>query len=905
MKKRNYRTNSNTNLFKFLTLMTLTFTFTFSSTLAILAEENTVSSETQNTSNNVVDNYTISFTSSIGVIPESYLVTAGTVLDNLPALVDTTGLKTFLGWYLDSTYTIEALNKVVSEDITLYAKWGLSTSTRASTDGTFQNPSTVYLTTSGFPTGVGSYFLQGGIIVKYGGVYKMVGVDNETSSSSYTTIYVGNMSADFQTVTYEKSVVLPKVTNSSPLGFNSRHFYDGSRYVYLVGNVNGSEQMFKYDLSTNTYTYKTLSKTLFNSGTTSYNYYIDSLGTFSGKHPLLSSFTYDYNANTYVEYDFSSIGYLQQCITVGNYSYALLSNGSQYSFIKITNSTKAYTTLINNVSAYEIHLFGDEIFLSGNPLMTYNISTGKYRYINIGLSSVGGKITTSFYDNTLYSVAYGALYKAPFTAYTNSTYLVSFNANGGDSTPTPAYYEYNKTYSVLPVIYKSGYDLDGWYKEVALTNKVTEASTMSTASNHTLYAKWNPTVYSNYFNANGGSGSQYQNATYLQPLGTLPVPTRTGYTFTGWFTSTSGGTQVTSSTIQSNTYSTSYYAQWTPATYTLTFDHQGGTSGTTSKSITYLSTYGTLPTPTRTGYSFKGWFTASSGGTQRYDTTSVTTTTDITLYAQWTALSYTVSFDSQGGSTVSSRTVYFGSTYGSLSTPTKTGYTFVGWFDSIVGGTQFTSATLVNTASNHTLYGRWTPKTYTITYNTNGGNAITADTKTLGTTYTLPIPIKTGYKFDGWYSDVALTTSVGNDYTVTASNVTLYAKWSLNNFTLSGRILDQWSKPVSDVEVSYNSITVTSDEDGRYVIISERQDTPSLLSFSKVNYKPVTLLITLESDMDISEETIMSKLFYTVTGYAKDTFGNFIRNTIVKVNGVQGATDTEGIYQINIPISLP
>lgn len=140
-------------------------------------------------------------------------------------------------------------------------------------------------------------------------------------------------------------------------------------------------------------------------------------------------------------------------------------------------------------------------------------------------------------------------------------------------------------------------------------------------------------------------------------------------------------------------------------TYTVTFNANGGTTPTASKTVTYGSTYGTLPTPTRDGYTFAGWFTAKSGGTQVKASTAVSITANQTLYAHWTAKTYTVTFDANGG-TVSptTQTVTYGSAYGTLPTPTRTGGTFGGW---MLNGKLVTATTVCSTASSHTLTAYW------------------------------------------------------------------------------------------------------------------------------------------------------------------------------------------------------
>jgi uncharacterized repeat protein (TIGR02543 family) len=156
------------------------------------------------------------------------------------------------------------------------------------------------------------------------------------------------------------------------------------------------------------------------------------------------------------------------------------------------------------------------------------------------------------------------------------------------------------------------------------------------------------------------------------------------------------------------------------STYTVTFDAQGGSTPVpASTSVTYGSTYGTLATTTRAGYTFGGWWTGTGGtGTQVLSTTPVTITSAQTLYAKWTANTYTVTFDAQGGTTPlpASTSVTYGSTYGTLATTTRTGYTFGGWWTGTGGtGTQVLSTTTVTITAPQTLYAKWTATVTTTT----------------------------------------------------------------------------------------------------------------------------------------------------------------------------------------------
>ena len=144
-------------------------------------------------------------------------------------------------------------------------------------------------------------------------------------------------------------------------------------------------------------------------------------------------------------------------------------------------------------------------------------------------------------------------------------------------------------------------------------------------------------------------------------------------------------------------------------TKTVRLNANGGTVSPASKVVTCGSTYGTLPTPTRTGYDFDGWYTRETSGTKVDKNTAVGTAPPATLYARWKGKTYTVSFNANGGTVgTASKTVTYGSKYYSLPYPTRTGgYTFDGWYTQKNGGTKVDENTKVTTAANHTLYAHW------------------------------------------------------------------------------------------------------------------------------------------------------------------------------------------------------
>ena len=144
----------------------------------------------------------------------------------------------------------------------------------------------------------------------------------------------------------------------------------------------------------------------------------------------------------------------------------------------------------------------------------------------------------------------------------------------------------------------------------------------------------------------------------------------------------------------------------------VTFDSNGGNSlGINTKTVYYGQTYGDMPIPERENYSFEGWFTEKNGGNQIKSDTAVTVLANQTLYAHWTELVCSVTFNPNGGNVeTEEKELVFGHTYGELPIPQRDYYIFDGWFTETDGGTQVTSESVCDTSVDFTLYAHWTSK---------------------------------------------------------------------------------------------------------------------------------------------------------------------------------------------------
>ena len=271
------------------------------------------------------------------------------------------------------------------------------------------------------------------------------------------------------------------------------------------------------------------------------------------------------------------------------------------------------------------------------------------------------------------------------------TYKVTFDTNGGTVIASQNVKENGVvTKPTDPTL--EGYTFVEW-----LLNGTTYDFTAPVVSDITLTAKWQKNTgevtYDVIFDTDGGSTVAKQIVKEKGKATKPKTPTKTGYTFIEWQLN---GKKYDFNTIVSENITLK--AVWeAKEAITITFDSDGG--NTIKSQVAYKGEkVGTLPTPTKTGYKFDGWY----DGTTKY-TSSTIAKADVTLKAKWVIREkVTIKFDSDGGSAVASIEVYTGDKIGTLSTPTKTGYKFDGWYD---GTTKYTSSTVVKSAV--TLKAKW------------------------------------------------------------------------------------------------------------------------------------------------------------------------------------------------------
>jgi uncharacterized repeat protein (TIGR02543 family) len=350
----------------------------------------------------------------------------------------------------------------------------------------------------------------------------------------------------------------------------------------------------------------------------------------------------------------------------------------------------------------------------------------------------------------------------------------------------------------LPTPYRTGYTFDGWYTQEVGGEQVTS---LRITGDTTLYARWTGINYQVSYNLNGVNGTVPENSivTYGRTY-TLPTVNiiRTGYTFAGWFTADNGGTQVTADTPVSTASNHTLYAQWKANEYTVTFDGNGATGGSVdSQTHTYDRSFALNGNAfVKTGNCFTGWNTQADGSGAAYadmeSVTNLSTLEAVTLYAQWTLGQYTITFNSDG-TAVPPITQVYGTTVAAPATPTKNGYSFIGWKQ---GGADRMYTFTTMPGENITLTAQWELVFYRLRYSYDGDVYLRDDY--LPEYYSIlsdPISLpdlqyeKPGYTYAGWYTNnrfadedkaglVAIPTGSCGDRT-------FYARWTPNRYAVT------------------------------------------------------------------------------------------------------------------------
>ena len=378
-----------------------------------------------------------------------------------------------------------------------------------------------------------------------------------------------------------------------------------------------------------------------------------------------------------------------------------------------------------------------------------------------------------------------------YPVWSANTYTVTYNVNSASGSPSKSSDSYTTagtaiTLATVGTMAKTGYAFTGWGLS-AVATPVSDSYTVT--SDRTLYAQWTIRSYAiTHLPGTYGTGTVPTQANVLYgSTFTLAAPTgltgvdnsANAYAFVAWDDG-SGTTYAAGKSYLVGAAPVSLTALWTRI-YNVKYSFNGGSVVTPiadQQKVSGDTITVTSVVPTRTGYTFVNWID-QSGLTAASGDTYTVTQNNYLLYAQWSAISYTVTYDTASGSTPPTEPSHtIGQIFTVAAAPAKSGYDFAGWSNS---GTIFAAGSPFQVgSSNITLLATWTPQIYQITYDFNGGfgTAISPTNYTFATP-ALPLPAsgptRPDYTFSGW-STGTTGASVGTTFTP-SSSITLHAVW--------------------------------------------------------------------------------------------------------------------------------
>ena len=267
----------------------------------------------------------------------------------------------------------------------------------------------------------------------------------------------------------------------------------------------------------------------------------------------------------------------------------------------------------------------------------------------------------------------------------------------------------------------------------------------------------------------------------------LPTPVRTGYIFLGWTGEGITEPQKTIEIPQGSTGDRTYTANWQVIEYTIITLLEGGNAGTSQVYFYTVEQTVTLPTPTRTGYTFLGWTGEGITTPQPNVTIPKGSTGDKRYIENWELTEYNITMDLNGGSGETTLLYTVIDDEFALPTPTRNGYEFIGWTGEGITTPQTSVKIPKGSTGNKAYTANWQVIEYTITLDTNGGPVVSPIKYTVEDTFTLPYILRPGYEFAGWTLDGSgmLPFTPLIIYPGTTGDLHYKAEWRLAEYTIT------------------------------------------------------------------------------------------------------------------------
>jgi uncharacterized repeat protein (TIGR02543 family) len=361
------------------------------------------------------------------------------------------------------------------------------------------------------------------------------------------------------------------------------------------------------------------------------------------------------------------------------------------------------------------------------------------------------------------------------------SFSVTYNYNGGEPTrPMTEFFRESDAGAtiILHPARKDGHTFDGWFESSGLDGEsLTEfivPNLPEDMENVSFFAGWTINTFTVSFDTDGGSAVENQIVDWSTPAARPGTdPTREGHTFDGWWADDGFENEYIFQTPV--TANTEVFAKWRINTHTVTFwvddEWWDGCVVDWGTAIPAPS-----PAPARDSYTFIGWFVDTECENE-YDFETLVTE-DFDLYAKFEIITFIVTFETNGGSTIDEIIVEWGGTIIRPEIdPTRDGHTFAGWYADGEFETLFNFENLVS--ADLKIYAKWTIRHFTVSFNANGGSAVDDQTVDWNARATEPpAPTRDEYNFGGWYTDSEFTNLYDFGALVTG-NIALFAKWDV------------------------------------------------------------------------------------------------------------------------------
>jgi len=471
----------------------------------------------------------------------------------------------------------------------------------------------------------------------------------------------------------------------------------------------------------------------------------------------------------------------------------------EYKIVYHTNCPESECSIVNNKGISMDSLLEKPQYY--NVLSGFDLPISKSEHYTFG----------GWYDkenNKIEKIDEGSTGDIELTANWNATkYVISYELKGGtlpDGVENPQTYTFESETFKLPIPTKSGYTFEGWVDQYE--NPVGEISKHSSGS-VTLYANWTPTEYSITYELNGGTlpeGAAIPETYTVESVDiTLPIPTKNGYTFEGWYDKENNKIEKI---VKGSTGDVVLTAKWSePIKYTISYNNVENATNDNPDTYTVESDTIQLVDAVKAGYDFAGWFDKDG---EEVSAIAKGSTGDIELTAKWEGPNvYKITVNVNGGTLPEGATIpgiYTVETSDiTLPIPTKNGYDFIGWYDQENNKIE---KMVKGSTGDVELTAKWSAVRYTVTYVMKNG----ANSQPNVTSYTvedvagdkvidLKPATRCGFEFAGWFKDKDLLgDAVAQIKNGDAENITLYPKW----------------EKITDPEEDYGAVKIYKDKNG-------------------------------------------------------------------------------------------